>query len=97
MTLKFSRNAKVTRSLIGRLPVRPLADDEFERMTLIRQILLEILNNENIRPTYLRCYSSQEDLFFSFLYFCIFVFCIISSLIIFPPCFLITFINYIVD
>ena len=55
MTLKFSRNVKVTRSLIGRRPVRPLANDEFERMTLIRQILLEILNNENIRPKYLRC------------------------------------------
>ena len=54
MTLKFSRNVKVTRSLIGRRPVRPLTNDEFERMTLIRQILLEILNNENIRPKYLR-------------------------------------------
>ena len=36
VTLKFSRNAKVTRSLIGRRPVRPLADDEFESMTFIR-------------------------------------------------------------
>ena len=29
MTLKFSRNAKVTRALTGRRPVRPAADDDF--------------------------------------------------------------------
>ena len=31
MTLKFSRNAKVTRALTGRRPVRPAADDDFEK------------------------------------------------------------------
>ena len=29
ITLKFSRNAKVTCALTGRSPVRPVADDEF--------------------------------------------------------------------
>ena len=30
ITLKFSRNAKVTRSLTGQRPLRPAADDDFE-------------------------------------------------------------------
>ena len=30
ITLKFSRNAKVTQALTGRRPVRPAADDEFK-------------------------------------------------------------------
>ena len=30
MILKFSRNAKVTRALTGRRPVRPASDDDFE-------------------------------------------------------------------
>ena len=30
MTLNFSRNAKVTRALTSRRPVRPAADDGFE-------------------------------------------------------------------
>ena len=30
MTLKFSRNAKVTCTLTGRRPVRPAVDDDFE-------------------------------------------------------------------
>ena len=34
MTLKFSRNAKVTRALTGRCPVRPAADDDFEIVNL---------------------------------------------------------------
>ena len=30
MTLKFSRNAKVTCTLTGRRPVRPAVDNDFE-------------------------------------------------------------------
>ena len=32
MTLKFSRNTKVTRALTGRRPVRPVADDNIEKV-----------------------------------------------------------------
>ena len=34
MTLKFSQNARVTRVLTGRRPVRPAADDDFETKLL---------------------------------------------------------------
>ena len=34
MTLKFSRNAKVTRALTGRRPVRLAADDNFEMVSI---------------------------------------------------------------
>ena len=30
MALKFSQNAKMTRALTGRCPVRPAGDDDFE-------------------------------------------------------------------
>ena len=30
MSLKFSRNTKMTRAITGRLPVRLAADDDFE-------------------------------------------------------------------
>ena len=35
LTLKFIRNAKVTLTLTGQRPVRPVADDGFEIMTMI--------------------------------------------------------------
>ena len=35
MTLKLSWNAKVTRDLTGRIPVGPVANDDFEILTTV--------------------------------------------------------------
>ena len=50
MTLKFSQNAKVTRTLTGRSPVRPAADDVFEIHSLPRAafILRQIANMASV-------------------------------------------------
>ena len=44
MTLKFSRNAKVTRAITSRRPVRPAADDlEEDRLPNIAFILSNVI------------------------------------------------------